>query len=88
MTTLEAKNILEKFQQYELHSAVIFYHDPIINITTHRNILSSDWNEVHAWLQNVIDNYKNWNCTFAAYMDGKFEDSYNSNLPGCKLFED
>ena len=77
MTKSEYFDTLKKATSYnELHSAIIFHLDPVMENVDSRVIYSKDRFEVRSWLDSKIDFYRKNNIQFQAFLDGQFEDLY------------
>lgn len=59
-----------------LHCAMIFHHDPILELVEMRSIYSESRLEVVMWMEEKMKFYQNNKLDFTAYIDGIFERAY------------
>lgn len=71
ITYREKNDLLKKVSIEGFHSAVVFYRDPIVEITQSRNMLSTDKTEVVIWASRCNEIYDHFGIPYEIYVDGE-----------------
>ena len=56
-----------------LHCAMVFHHDPILDVVEVRSIYSESRQEAYSWFETAINFYRKNQIDFIGYFDGIFE---------------
>ena len=65
----------KSFAYPDLHCAMIFHYDPILEVVECRSIYSEARTEVVMWMEQQMKYYRNNKIDATAYLNGSFEEA-------------
>lgn len=75
-----ARDMINTLMKTGYNNAIIFYCSPITNEVESRDMMSTSYNEVVLWAQQLEKFYKEINVSYVVYVNGEMFDSYGEPI--------
>ena len=80
MKRATAREMINTLMKTGYNNAIIFYRSPITNEVESRDMMSTSYNEVVLWAQQLEKFYKEINVSYVIYVNGEMFDSYGEPI--------